>query len=218
MDGCGRSRAASNRRGRAENPHRLAQILQARVALGGEGQRVARDVGDGRVRRRRRLALNQVIAGDDVSDARGRRRGAERRCRRRRRSAARFEIEIDEAVRVVERRPQHLAARQIFEGRGNAAAQRYRRGVERLGEAEARQSGAIGAYEKDRFDQIAARLFDGERGDGAIIERALAHHPIDAKRKLFVDLLSGQFWRRRDRRGASRRAMRGRCGSRVRRP
>ena len=79
--------------------------------------------------------------------------------------ARRFEIEVDQAMGVVEGRAQHLAAGQILEGRRDAAAQRHRGGVERLGEAEARQRGAIGADQEDRLDQIAARLFDRERGD-----------------------------------------------------
>ena len=40
--------------------------------------------------------------------------------------------------------------------------------------AEARQGGAVGAHEEDRLDQVAARLLDGERGELAVVERALA--------------------------------------------
>ena len=89
---------------------------------------------------------------------------------------------------VVEGRPEHLAAGQVLERRRDAATKRHRLGVERLGEAEAGQGGAIGAGEEDRLDQVAARLLDRQRGDLAIVERAFAHHPIDGERKLLVDL------------------------------
>ena len=149
------------------------------------------------------------------------RRGGRRRPARSRGgggSRRRFEIEVDQPMGVVEGRPEHLAARQVLEGRRDAAAQRHRRGVERLGEAEAGQGGAIGAGEKDRLDQVAARLLDRQRGDRAIVERAFAHHPIDGERKLLVDLPRRDLRRRRGRRAACRRAARGRCGSRARRP
>ena len=45
------------------------QILQPRVAGRGEGERVAGDVGDRSVRRRG-FAIDQVVASDDVGDAR----------------------------------------------------------------------------------------------------------------------------------------------------
>ena len=120
----------------------------------------------GASRGRRGLALDQVVAGDDVGDAR---RAASRAgaapSRARRRIACSLEIEVDQAVGVVERRPEHLAAGQVLEGRRDAAAQRHRRGVDRFGEAEARQRGAIGAHQEDRLDQVAARLLDRQRRD-----------------------------------------------------
>src|SRR3546814_1652874 len=52
------------------------------------------------------------------------------------------EREVEEAVRVVEARPQQLAARQVLVGRRNAPPHRHPRGVERLAGTEARQRGA----------------------------------------------------------------------------
>jgi len=39
-------------------------------------------------------------------------------------------------------------------------------------------------------------VLDGERGNAAIVERAFAHHPVDAERELAIDLFSRQFGRR----------------------
>ena len=61
-------------------------------------------------------------------------------------------------------------------------------GVERLGVAEARQRGAVGAQQEDRLDQVAARLLDGQRGELAVVERALAHDAVDGERQLLADL------------------------------
>ena len=113
----------------------------------------------------------------------------------RRRRVLSLETEVDQAMGIVERRPQHLPAGQILVGRGNAAAQRHCGGVDRLGEAEARQRGAIGADEKDRLDQVAARLLDRQRRYAAIVKGTLAHHPIDGERKLLVDLRGRHFRR-----------------------
>jgi hypothetical protein len=167
------------------------QILQPRVAGRGEAERVAGDVGDRSVRRRG-FAIDQIVASDDVGDARRGRPWIGGSCRRGRGRPRRLEIEVDQAMRVVERRAEHLSAGQILEGRGDAAAQGHRRRVERFSEAEARQRGAIGADQEDRLDHVAARLLDRERGDAPVVERALAHHAIDRQRQLLVDL------RRRD--------------------
>ena len=70
---------------------------------------------------------------------------------------------------------------------------RMPRRVERLGIAEARQGGAIGAHQEDRLDQVALRLLDGERGEVAVVERALRHHPVDGEAELLVDLRDGEF-------------------------
>ncbi len=94
---------------------------------------------------------------------------------------------------VVEGRPEHLAARHVLEGRGDAAAHLHRAGVDRLGRAEARQRGAEGAHQEDRLDHVAARLLDGERRQLAVVERAFGHHAVDAERKLLGDLGERQF-------------------------
>ena len=57
-----------------------------------------------------------------------------------------------------------------------------------MGRTKAGQGGAIGANEEDRLDQITARLFDGERGEVGIIERAFGHDTIDGEAELFADL------------------------------
>jgi hypothetical protein len=64
-------------------------------------------------------ARDQIVAGDEVRYAGGRRlRG---RGRGRGRVGRRLEIEVDQAMGVVERRPEHLAAGQVLEGRRDAA-------------------------------------------------------------------------------------------------
>ena len=65
----------------------------------------------------------------------------------------------------------------------------HRRGVDRARIAETRQRGAVGAHQEDRLDQVAARLHDGERRKLRVVERAFAHHPVDAEAKLLDDLV-----------------------------
>jgi hypothetical protein len=81
---------------------------------------------------------------------------------------------IEQPVGIVEGRPQHLSARRILEGGGDAPVDAHGRRVDRLRCAKTRGGGAKGAYQKDRLDQVAARLLDGERRKLAVIERALA--------------------------------------------
>ncbi len=124
---------------------------------------------------------------EDVGDAR--RLGG--RCfagRRRLRHKALGKLRVEQAVSVVESGAEDLAAGNVLEGRGDAAADLHVAGIDRLGGAEARQRGAEGANQEDRLDQVAARLLDRERGELAIIERAFRHHAIDTERKLFGDL------------------------------
>ena len=136
----------------------------------------------------RGLAFDQIVASDQIRHARRGRRGADWRTRRRRRLAGALEIEVEQAMRVIKSRAQHLSAGQILERRGDATAKRHRGGVQRLGEAEPRQRGAIGAHQEDRLDHIPARLFDRKRGDAPIVERPLAHYAVDAERELLGDL------------------------------
>jgi len=122
--------------------------LQARVAWGGIARRVARDVGDRRAGLGAYAALDQVVAGDDVGDARhgGLEVGGCRRRRRRRRRAVLAERKVDQPVGVVESGPERLSAGQVLVSPGDPAAHRHRAGVDGLGEAEAGQGGAIGAH------------------------------------------------------------------------
>jgi len=96
-------------------------------------------------------------------------------------------------VRVIERRPEHLAARQILERRRDAPPDFHCASVDRLRRAESRQGRTISAHQEDRLDQVAARLFDRERGQLAVVERTLDHHPVAGERKLFGNLLEREF-------------------------
>ena len=83
--------AALGRVGETEEETLVAarQILQPGVARGGKGERVAGDVGDRRVGPRRELALDQVVAGDEIGDPRrGALRARRGRGRGRRRASA----------------------------------------------------------------------------------------------------------------------------------
>ena len=94
---------------------------------------------------------------------------------------------------IVEGRAEHLAARQILECRGDAALDLHRGGVDRLRGAEAGERGAVGADQENRLDHVAARLFDGERRELAVVERALAHHPVDRERELLGNLREAEL-------------------------
>ena len=78
--------AALRRIGEAKQKALVAarQRLQPRLAPGREGERVARDVGDFCLGLRKALALDQIVARDEIADARGR-RFIGRCCRGRRR-------------------------------------------------------------------------------------------------------------------------------------
>ena len=70
---------------------------------------------------------------------------------------------VEQAVRVVEGRPEHLAAGKVLVGRRHAPFGMHGGGVDGARVAETRQGGAVGAHQEDRLDEIAARLHDGER-------------------------------------------------------
>ena len=99
---------------------------------------------------------------------------------------------IEQPVGVVEGRAEQLAAGQVLVGRRHAPLDQHGAGVDRPCVAEARQRGAIGAHQEDRLDHVAARLDDGERGQFTVVERAFAHHPVDAERQLLDDLVEAQ--------------------------
>src|SRR6185437_2860268 len=90
-------------------------------------------------------------------------------------------------------RPEDLAARDVLEGRGNPPPDLHLAGIDRLGGAEPRQRGSEGTDQKDRLDQIAARLFYGKRRQFSVMERALGHDAIDAEAELLGDLRQRQF-------------------------
>ncbi len=127
--------------------------------------------------------LDQAVAAEDVGHARRCGLRGLRGLRLFRHKAFR-ELRIEQAVGVVEGRPQDLAARNVLEGRGDAPLHPHLAGVDRLGGTEARQRGAEGARQEDRLDQVAARLLDRERRELAVIERALGHDAVDTEREL----------------------------------
>ena len=59
--------------------------------------------------------------------------------------------------------------------------------------ANTRQRRAIGADQKDRLDQIAARLLDCQRGEVGIVKRAFGHHPVYRQFHLLADLGHRKF-------------------------
>src|SRR3984893_8505178 len=98
---------------------------------------------------------------------------------------------------IVESRAENLAARQILECRRDAPAHCHRAGINRLTPAKTGQRRAKGALQKNRFDQVAARLLDGDCRKLAIIERALAHDAIDCPAELLLELLERELRERR---------------------
>ena len=167
------------------------QVLQAHRTRCGEPQRLAREVLGlaGRLRRR----LQHALAFEDVADAWQFHRRVGRRNRRLRAFARGGQGEIEQTMRVVVGRSQHLPARHVLEGGRDAALRHHAAGIERLRIAEARQGRAVGAQQEDRLDQIAARLLDGERGQRAVVAGALGHDAVDGETELLVDLVEREF-------------------------
>ncbi len=167
--------------------------LKPDVALDRIGDGGPRDIaGITGIRGRRRL--DQRFSAQEIGNARHwlvrRRHACLGGCRRRR--ALRRQREVQQPMRVVESRAQNLAARQILEGGGDAPLDPHRGGIDGLADAEARQGRATGAQQKNRLDQVAARLLDRERGEIAIVKPAFGHDAIDRKGKLLSDLLDRQ--------------------------
>ena len=105
------------------------------------------------------------------------------------RLARRDRSRVEQPMRVVERRAQELAARQVLVGRGDPPPDAHGRGIDGLGITETRQRRAVGAEQEDRLDKIASRLLHGERCKLRIVEGALAHGAIDREGELIADLL-----------------------------
>ncbi len=101
--------------------------------------------------------------------------------------------EIQQAVGVVEGRPQQLTAGEVLERGRQATVELHVRGVDGQAGAEARQRGAIGAQQEDRFDQIARRLLDRQRSQLRVVQRPFAHDPCYRQRQLLTDLLDVEF-------------------------
>ncbi len=97
-------------------------------------------------------------------------------------------------MRVIECRPQDLTTRRILIGGRNPARDLHCARIEGQAGPEAGQGGAVGAYQKDRLYHIAARLFEGQRRQIGIVQRAFGHHPIHSQRQLFADLRNLQLW------------------------
>ena len=103
------------------------------------------------------------------------------------------QCEVEQALRVVIRRAQHLTAGQVFEGGGNATVELHACGVQCAGVAQARQGGAIGTQQKDGFHQIAAGLFDGACCEFRVVHRALGHDAVDRQLELLANLFDAEF-------------------------
>src|SRR6056297_1032739 len=69
----------------------------------------------------------------------------------------------------------------------------HRRSLYRMRGPETRQRGAIGANEKNRLDQITARLLDGQRGKIRVVERTLGHDAVDGEAQLLADLRDAEL-------------------------
>ncbi len=82
-------------------------------------------------------------------------------------------------MRIVERRSEDLAARDILEGRRDAALRQHFVLLHRTGNGEARLGGAPGAQHQDGLREFAAGLGQSERGQFLVIERGFAHHAVD---------------------------------------
>ncbi len=80
------------------------------------------------------------------------------------------QLEIQQPVRVVECRPQHLPAGRILERGRYAPVAGHLVGIDRARTAKSRQCRAVGADQKNRLDQIATRLLDRQRGKVGIIK------------------------------------------------
>src|SRR5215468_1222383 len=164
------------------------KVLQAHVAFGRKRQRLARQIADRCIGWARRGPFDQAVGGEQI-DHRAHRRSVVGRYRRRGDIGLAGKSRVEQPVRIIERGPEHLAAGQILEDGGDAPSNVHARGVERRGRAQARAGGAKRAQEKDRFDQVSARLLDGERRQLAVVERAFGHHAVDRERELLRYLL-----------------------------
>lgn len=175
------------------------EVLQPRGPVGRKAQRRAREVDRCGVAGRHRAGFDQPLLVQQIDHARRGRGGRLGRIGRGRRRGLLPSLgqqrEVEQALRVVVRRTQHLAAGQVLESGGDAAVQRHARGVERHAVAEPRQRRAVGAQQKDGLHHVARGLLDGERGQFGVVDRALGHHAVDRELELLADLAHRQLRR-----------------------
>src|SRR5262245_61380802 len=164
------------------------EILQADIAFSGKRQGLARQIADRCIGWARHGPFDEAVGGEEVGD-RPHRRSVMGRHRRLGDVGFTGKTLIEQPVGIVERRPEYLSAGQILENGGDAPSHVHARGIERRGRAQARARGAKRAQEKDRFDQVSARLLDGERRELPVVKRALGHHAVDRERELLRYLL-----------------------------
>ena len=192
------------------------QRLQAHIARRRKPQRLARQVARLRHRHRPSCSISpswpRMSATRGIVASSGSRAAAQAAARHRRRG------EIQQPMRIVVGRAEHLAAGQVLEHRGNAAPHQHRCGIHRQRIGEARQGGAIGAQQERRLDQVALRLLHRQRGEFAVVQRAFAHRAVDRAAKLLFDLCQRTPPAPPDRRAAPRPARHARCRSPARRP
>src|SRR5262249_3280466 len=165
-----------------------AEILQAAIAFRGKRQGLARQIPDRCVGSIRDGPFDQAVGGEQIGYGSHQRAGMGRH-RRLGDVGLAGKLLIEQPVGIVERGPEHLSAGQILENGGDAPSNVHARGLERRGRAQARAGGAKRAQEKDRFDQVSARLLDGERRELPVVERALGHHAVDRECELLRYLL-----------------------------
>ncbi|MNF89894.1 hypothetical protein D3C84_724390 [compost metagenome] len=171
------------------------QRLQALGTTGRELQWVASDVRD-------RFAvvgfvLDQAFPGQQTEHSRARFKAGIRRRLRPRVLTFGEQRKVQQAMGVVEGRPQQLPARYVLERGREASAELHVLRVDRQARAEARQRGAISAQQENRLHHVPCRLFDRQRGQLFVIQRAFAHHPRHCQRQLLTNLLDAQLSDRR---------------------
>ncbi len=165
--------------------------MQAQVAIGGKVERILGEIADLFVWAGGRRLFDQIVAREQIGDTRHRFEPRIHALRSDIDGAIQFRLQ--QPMRVIERRPQHLSARQVLECGRDAPAYGHRAGVDRLAGAEPRQGGAERAEQKDGLDEIAARLLDRQRRKLAIVKRAFVHHSVDCERELLFDLRERQL-------------------------
>ena len=142
------AKAALHRVGEAEQEAFVTarEGLQPHVAAGRKLNGITRQVGGARIAAGSALGLHQPFLAENVGYARhGWRQRFRAKMRRRRRRVSASQSEIEQPMRVVIGRPQHLTTGQVLEGRRDAPPDLHGCGIERSRRAEPRQCRAVGA-------------------------------------------------------------------------